>query len=256
MSVVGPKTALVLAFAIAACFAGADQLEKRTEFPIALARLSVVFNNETHAFQHVRIYYDNTTNYVVISPLSAYMVKFTSEGREKSEYPKASQQGYLLSAFEAEQLNQVCKSFIATLDELQGDLQHQQWDRCLYLDAFLPRFLKGYFYLYCAVRNSMTALPIAACVPDTAYEPSIASPQSDERIGRWRSDPQRIIKLRIICEELIYQLKKWQDKELTNKRRDPDTNYGKKMEEAFTLFVKLYFNQDSDVTVPAKGKHL
>jgi hypothetical protein len=247
---------LIAACVLAVWATETGQLEKRTEFPIVLARLSVVFNNETHGFQHVRISYDNTTNYAVISPNSGYMVKFTGEGREKTEYPKGSVQGNRISDFEADQCNQVCKSFVSTLEELQGDLQRKQWDRLLYLDAFLPRFLKGYFYLYCSMRNSMTALPIAACVPDTAYEPSVVSPQSDERVGKWRSDPQRIIKLRIITNELIYQIKKWQEKELQNKKREVDVNYGKKMEQAFTLFVRLYFNQDIDMDMPAMGKHL
>jgi hypothetical protein len=162
----------------------------------------------------------------------------------------------MISDFEADVLNRVCKTMIPTLETFERDLQHERWDKLLYLDSFFPRFLKGFYYLYCAARNSPYALPKSVCIPDSLYDISLTSPKSDERIRMWQTQNNQIIKLRIVSKELVYQIKEWQKQELDNQRRNPEVSSGKKFEEAFTLFVKLYFNVQPLPDIPPEGQHL
>jgi hypothetical protein len=233
---------------------------KRSSFNVPLANLSVSFNDETHVFEKVRVSFgapgDDDNYYCLIAPGADYEIKVSREGRQKFVHNEAPDKAYMISEFEAEVLNKVCKTFVSTLEIFEHDLQHEKWDRLLYLDSYFPRFLRGFYYLYCSARNSPYALPKGICIPDTVYDVSLTSPKSDERIRLWKQTSDNIIKLRIISKELIYQIKDWQDKELDNSKRNIEVSYGKKFEEAFTLFVKIYFNLQPLPDVPRNGEHL
>jgi hypothetical protein len=233
---------------------------KRSSFNVPLANLSVSFNDETHVFEKVRVSFgapgDDDNYYCLIAPGADFEIKVSREGRQKFVHNEAPDKAYMISEFEAEVLNKVCKTFVSTLEIFEHDLQHEKWDRLLYLDSYFPRFLRGFYYLYCSARNSPYALPKGICIPDTVYDVSLTSPKSDERIRLWKQTSDNIIKLRIISKELIYQIKDWQDKELDNSKRNIEVSYGKKFEEAFTLFVKIYFNLQPLPDVPRNGEHL
>jgi hypothetical protein len=233
---------------------------KRSTFNIPLANLSVSFNDATHVFEKVRVSFgtasDDDNYYCLITPGSDFEIKVSKEGRQKFVHNEAPDKAYMISEFEAEVLNKVCKTFIQTLDIFEHDLQHGKWERLLYLDSYFPRFLKGFYFLYCASRSSPYALPKGICIPDSMYDVSLTSTKSDERIRLWRQSPDNIIKLRIISKELIYQIKAWQDKEIGNSKRNIEVSYGKTFEEAFTLFMKIYFNLLPLPDVPREGEHL
>jgi hypothetical protein len=252
--------AIALAAVTAVSLTYAQAPGKRTPFSVPLANLSVSFNDETHVFEKVRVSFgapgDDDNYYCLIAPGADFEVKVSKEGRQKFVHGEAPDKAYMISDFEAEVLNKVCKTFVSTLEIFEKDLQHEKWDRLLYLDSYFPRFLRGFYYLYCSARNSPYALPKGICIPDTVYDVSLTSPKSDERIRLWRQTPDNIIKLRIISKELIYQIKDWQDKELDNSKRNIEVSYGKKFEEAFTLFVKIYFNLQPLPDVPRNGEHL
>jgi hypothetical protein len=77
------------------------------------------------------------------------------------------------------------------------------------------------------------------------------------RIKSWRQKPEYIVKLRIITKELIYQIKDWQKKELDNPGRNVEVASGKKFEEAFSAFVKIYFVIDGPFPqIPSEGEHM
>jgi hypothetical protein len=256
---VSAQAVKAISFAIAAvvCLTHAQSPGKRSSFNVPLANLSVSFNEDTHVFEKVRVSFGNDDNYYcLIAPGADYEIKVTKEGRQKYVHGEAPDKAYMISDFEAEVLNKVCKTFVSTLEIYEKDLQHEKWERLLYLDSYFPRFLKGFYYLYCAARNSPYALPKGICIPDSMYDVSLTSPKSDERIRQWRQSPDNIIKLRIISKELIYQIKDWQDKEIDNSKRNIDVSYGKKFEEAFTLFMKIYFNLTPLPDVPRDGEHL
>jgi hypothetical protein len=239
----------------------ADEPGKRSSFTIPLARLSVSFDERSHVFEKVKVSSggsdDNSSDESwIIAPITDFEIKTTREGRQKFVHVETPDKAFIISDFEAQVLNMVCKSFVNTLEIFEKDLQKRHLDRCLYLDAYFPRFLKGFYYLYCAARNSPYAMPRSACVPDSLFDISLTSPKSDERIKTWQDLPDHIIKLRIITQELIYQTKNWQKKEIDNPSRNVDVPSGKLFEEAFTLFVKVYFNMNPSPEIPREGEHL
>jgi hypothetical protein len=239
---------------------GAEEIGKRSSFSLPFARLSVSFSERTHVFEKVRVSFDSDNDpaeeYYSIEPINDYEIKETRDGRQKSMHLEQPDKAFIISDFEAKILNKVCKSFIATLEIFEKDVHKGHWDRCLYLDSYFPRFLKGFYYLYCAARNSPYAMPKSACIPDSLYDVSLNSPKSDRRVKMWNSKPDHIIKLRIIAKELMYQLKEWQKKELDNPSRNVEVPAGKKVEQAYTLFVKIYFDLAPSPDVPREGEHL
>lgn len=248
---------VVNVLACAALLIHAEEPGKRSSFSVPLANLSVSFNDQTHVFEKVKVSFGDDDSYqALIAPGVDSEIKISRDGRQKFIHPEAPDKAYMLSDFECDVLNRVCKTFVQTLDILEHDLQHERWERLLYLDAFFPRFLKGFYYLYCASRNSPYALPKGICLPDSMYDISLSSLKSDHRINQWRTQPNNIIKLRIISKELIYQIKDWQDKEIDNSKRNSEISYGRKFEEAFTLFMKVYFDLQPLPDVPREGEHL
>jgi hypothetical protein len=250
-------TALMLAFC--ACCQAAE-IGKRSSFSLPFARISVSFDDHTQVFEKVRVSFDSENDpadeFYFIGLTDDSQIKETRSGRQKLLHSEQPDKAYIISDFEAKILTRVCKSFISTLEIFEKDLQREHWGRCLYLDCYFPRFLKGFYYLYCAARNSLYAMPKSACVPDSLYDISLTSPKSDLRIQSWISQPDHLVKLRIITEELIFQLKQWQKKEIDNPSRNPELPAGKKVEQAFTLFMKLYFNLPPSPDVPQEGEHL
>ena len=238
----------------------AEEIGKRSSFSLPLARLSVSFSERTHVFEKVRVSFDSdrdfSNEFYTIEPLNDFEIKDNSDCRQKLVHLEQPDKAYIISDFEARILNKVCKSFISTLEIFEKDLHKEKWNRCLFLDAYFPRFLKGFYYLYCAARNSPYAIPKSATIPDSLYDVSLASPKTDKRINSWKSKPDQIIKLRIISKELIYQLKEWQKKELDNPHRNIEVPAGKKVEQAFTLFIKIYFELVPPPEIPKEGEHL
>jgi hypothetical protein len=230
---------------------------KRSPYAIPLAKLSVCIDENTGRFESVRVVFGNSEDEsFYISPQTDTEIKITKDGRRKYLHGELPDKAFIISDFEAEVINKVCKTLIATLDIFEKDLQHERWDKILYLDSFFPKFLKAFYYLYCAARNSPYALPKSICIPDSLYDISLTSPKSEERIKQWQKEPNHILKLRIVSKELIYQIKEWQKKEIDNSNRNKEISYGKKFEEAFTLFMKVYFNLQPIPTVPQEGEHL
>jgi hypothetical protein len=72
----------------------------------------------------------------------------------------------------------------------------------------------------------------------------------------WQTQNDQLLKLRIVAKELVYEVKEWQKKEIDSPGRNKEISYGKKFEEAYTLFVKLYFNFQPLPEVPKEGEHL
>lgn len=239
----------------------AEEIGKRSSFTIPLARLSVSFDERTHVFEKVKVSPggsdDNSSDDCwIIAPITDFEIRTSRDGRQKFVHAEAPDKAYIISDFEAMVLNKVCKSFTSTLEIFEKDLQKKHWDRCLYLDAYFPRFLKGFYYLYCAARNSPYALPRSACIADSLFDISLTSTKSDERVKNWQQQTDHIIKLRIITKELMYQIKEWGKKEIDNPSRNVEVQAGKVFEEAFTLFIKVYFNMKPSPEVPKEGEHL
>jgi hypothetical protein len=213
-------------------------------FPVPLAKLSPSFDQFDGSLKSVRIQFENEEDYTVLAPYTDYRVRQMPLGKEKIIHPEMEGKAHILSDFEAEQLLRVSDSFTETLEKFDKMLKRKKWGNCLYLDAYFPRFLKGFWYLYNAAR-CRTALKTSALVADSLYELSQNSEKSRARIQAWKRNPDQIIRLRLASEELAYQIKKWQKKELRQSRQKRETASAEKFELAFELFIGIYFNLPS-----------
>lgn len=246
----------IITIFICAFNSGNEELGERSPFQIPLVKMKLAFDKEDHVLKHVQISIDENNEYVLIARSKDIHVINTNQGRKRIEYPESADRAFIITDFEAKHLNKVVKSLILTLDILEKDLKRERWDRCRYLDAYLPKFLNEFYYLVCAARNSQYAMPRIARIPDSEYDVSLKSPKTDARIQMWRKEKDHIIKLRIISKELIFQLKNWQKKELANPTRNLEIAYSAKAEEAYGLFIKIYFNLKPQPEIPDFGDHL
>lgn len=233
-------SAVVLAAVLGVCAQG--QTAPRSAYPVPLVKLSVSFDDETHNLERVRISSDNKSDYVVVTALNDELVRFTRNGREKTVYREVPVTAWHITDFERKQLDEIVQSLVVTLQGLEKDLAKEHFDRVLYLDSFLPRFLRGFYYFTEAIRDGYDPLPRVARIPESAFDVSLNSPKSDERLKKWRSTPQQILKLRIVCKEFAFQLKKWLKSESKNKKTDPARFLNSNTLKAYSLFVRVYFN--------------
>lgn len=214
----------------------------RSAYSVPLLRLSVSFDNETNALQRVRIASDASNDYTIITPLNDERVVYTRKGRETTVYRETWESAWMVTDFEREQLIEVVHSLVQTLEGFERDLARERFDRILYLDAFLPRFLRGFYYLCEAIRNHHDPLPRVTRIPESAYDVSLNSLKSDERITEWRTTHQHIMKLRIVSKEFAYQLDRWARAESRRKKPDPARLFTTETLKAYSLFVRVYFN--------------
>lgn len=225
--------------------AGSDStitLHPRTEFSVDLAKISLSYNKNSGSIERARITFDNTPDQVLITATDDSYIKNTRHGTEKTIYREVPEKACYLTDFEAKQINRVCKTFTPILEEFEKDLKNENWGKCLYLDAYLPRFLRGFYALICLSRNTPEDINKNIRIPENEFDVSLNSPKSDARIDHWRSTPDHVVKLRIAAKELAYQIKLWQKRELQNDNRNPELSFSRKFESAFSLFVRIYFN--------------
>jgi hypothetical protein len=217
------------------------QLQKRTPYDVKLARLSLSFEDHTERIEQVRVSLDGSSDYAIISPTNDEFIKMDRDGREKTVYREALETAWLVSDFEREQLLMVTRGLIEALTQFEHDLQRQRFDKCLYLDGYLPRFLRGYYFLCESIRSNQDALPRVARVPESAFDVSLNSPKSDERISAWNSSAENSIKLRIVTKEFIHHLKLW-EKEFAKSKESQDSLFNNELKKVYSLFIRIYFN--------------
>lgn len=223
-------------------------LMPRESFKFNLAKISLYFPDESQMPEYVRINFDNDNDYVIIAPTDDSYIKNTRKGRERTTYRESFEKAYYLSDFEAKQINLVCKSFVSTLKEFEDNLKNEKWERCLYLDSFFPKFLRGFYFLVCTAKNSLDFLSKESLVSEKDFDVSLKSPKSDIRINHWRKTDDYCVKLRIITNELIYQIEQWQKNELTKKNRNPEVFYITKLDETLKMFINIYFIRSAQIS--------
>ncbi len=246
---------LVLQAVISGDSGAGGSYTKRSSFSVPLAKLSVSFNELDERFEKVRITQLNSDEISEIGRYEDSHITVTRYGKQTKVFKESPSNAHLITDFEAEKLSEVAKTLVSTLKILERDVQRKRWDRLLYLDAYLPRFLRGYYYLYSGALNSMRALPRSCRIPEAAYEVSLQSEKSEQRVNAWRNNPEQALRLRIASKELIYQIKKWQKDELRRPMRS-GMRKGENFENAFNLFVRVYMNRYPIPDLPPKDKHL
>ena len=236
----------ILAFSTALSY-GSDLpqagLESRTPFKIPLAKITIAFDEQTKGYNQVRVSFDESGSYAVIAPGDDKLVKKGKNSDETVTYKEIPEKAYQISDFEAKQIGAVCRTLVPTLGEFENSLKNQAWGIVLFLDAYFPRFLRGFHVMICAAKGSVEALPRSALVSEDDYDVSENSPKSDMRVNMWRSSDDNIMKLRIAARELTHQTKEWQKKELDNSKRNPEFSYSTEFDRAFTAFVKNYLGK-------------
>lgn len=220
-------------------------LEEREPILIPLPHLFVRFDQRTRNLDEVFISYGSEKEGWAIANFDDRYTKYTNKRQIDHVYKEHDNIAYLLSDFEAQQLNKICESFVYTLTLFDRNLQRQRWDRLLYLDGYFPAFFQGFYYVMQAARSSKDFLPPVTCIADSLFDKSVNSPKSDRRIQYWRKNPAHLTKLRIVTKELIFQTCQWQDKELNNPERNGYLNSNIKFKEIYELFIRLYFNLGS-----------
>ncbi|MBN1306278.1 MAG: hypothetical protein JXA18_00065 [Chitinispirillaceae bacterium] len=229
-----------------------ERQAQRIPYPIPLVKLSVMEDAAA-----VRISRPESADYAVVSALDDLAVKSSRHKTERTTYRESPDKAYYLTDFEARQLLLAVKSFVETLEEFEKNLQNGRWGKCLYLDAFLPKFIRGFYLLLGASRNATEGYLKKTRTFEKEFDVSLNSPRSVARVASWRKNPQGILKLRIASKELIFQLKKWEKRELSNPGRNPEIALSLRSEEALDLFVRIYFFSQTPVfcSPPPKGRY-
>lgn len=232
---------------IAVSFSGAQTPIPRQPFTIPLAKLSVAFNESTGDFEKVKISYEGSDDQVIISSFDDQYLKCTRHGINKIQYREPPDRAIFITEFESREIQKVINTLQETLEIFETDLRNEKWEKCVYLDAFLPKFLRGFYFLSCAAQNSTDVLPYEARVPESLFDVSLNSTKSDQRIEYWRTAHDYNVKLRIATKELIYQIKQRQKNKL---QENAEELFDQKFSEAYTLFVLVYFNISSKYIQP------
>ncbi len=227
----------------------------RDPFEIQLANLSATINEKNGECEKVRITYPDSKDQVIITATDDIFIKFTRNGNEKTVYRENINSAYTISAFEAKHLKLVSKSLLTTLEEFEEDLQNNRWGKCLFLDSYFPRFLKGYYYLFCLSMSTSDVLPESVNVADSLYDISLNSDKSDIRLNKWQSTDDYIVKLRIATKELIYQIKLWQQEISKKEKNNSEITVSKEFARSLGLFASIYFNESvQQKKTPATAK--
>lgn len=214
----------------------------RDPFEIQLANLSVAINEESGECERVRITYHDSKDQIIITATDDIFLKFARNGTEKTIYREDINYSFKISNFELKHLKLVSKSLLETLEVFEKDLQNNRWGRCLYLDSYFPRFLKGYYHLFCLSMNTTDVLPESVNVADSLYDVSLNSDKSDLRLYKWKSTNDYIVKLRIATKELIHQIGLWQQEISKKEKNYSEITVSREFARSLGLFANIYFN--------------
>jgi hypothetical protein len=218
-----------------------NQLQKRKPFNIPLPHMTYMYDSAKTSFEIFVAYEGSREGWGIGSGNDRY-VKDTRKLRMDHTYRELPSQAMFISTFEAGVLADVCNRFSETLLMFEKDLKSKRWEKCLFLDAYLPNFLRRFSILMCAGLANRDALPLVTRIDDTLFECSEKSFKSDKRINIWRADSSHYMKLRIASKELAYQLNRWRTNVLLNTERDLWDNKSDDLISMYELFVRLYFN--------------
>jgi hypothetical protein len=218
-------------------------LSTRVEYNLAIPKISIGFDNDASTCSRVRIYFDKEDDFYVITQTDDMFVKVGRNGQEKKIFREPESKAYQLTNFEVEQINKVCKGFISTLEQFEKDLQNENWGKCLYLDAYFPNFLNGFYYMMLMAKAGSDDVPSDARIDEKLYDISLTSSKTEARIRAWCTSMEYIVSLRIAAKELAYELKTWQKKELTNSKREPEFSQDSGVFKSLVFFENLYFNK-------------
>lgn len=219
----------------------APALEPRQPFDIPLALLSIAYA-PNGTVEDVTISYGDNFEAWTIGPGNDRHVKNTRRLQEDRTYKEIPTMAFLLSTFEAGQLDRICTGLVKTLNLFEHDVKRENYDKLRYLDAFFPSFMKGFFHLVRAAYATNNILPPVTDISPALFENSFDSPRTDARIAVWQGSEEHRLKLRIAAKEAACQIALWQKNFLADRKRNPRDVPPDRLCKAWELFVRIYFN--------------
>lgn len=213
------------------------QRYKRIAYDIPLIKLSLK-NNGTA----MRVFKQGNDDYAIIALLDDKYVKNTKKKTMQTVFKESEAYAHYISDFESEHILLATLSLEKTLNNFERYLKQHHWGQCVYLDAFLPRFLHNFYLLIGIAGNRAELYNKYIRLFEDKYEVSLNSQLSDDRIDIWESNEELLMKLRIVSKELAHCLEQWAKKDLSGKKRNPEMLLSHKVEETLNLFIKIYFN--------------
>ncbi|MBN1982792.1 MAG: hypothetical protein JW795_14760 [Chitinivibrionales bacterium] len=232
---------ILIFFQLALTWGQSGATAKRTPFSLPLIKLNLNDDEENRNFKSVRVELRPEEEYALITRINDIHIKNSGKEIHKTIYAEVPEQAQYASQFEVQTLDRVIESLTNTLGTLDILLTKKQWDKCLYLDAFFPRFLQCFYHLNCAIFASKEILPLQAQIADSLFDVSMHSLKSDQRIDRWQGGDASI-KLRIVAKEFSYQLDYWQKRDLEKKQRNRQISMiASPLQNIYVLFIKTYF---------------
>jgi hypothetical protein len=129
------------------CFRG-NTLEKREDFSIPLAKISIGTDSITGEYSRAKVFYTDEKEHAVITGDNDLLIKTTSKGTVKTLYKEGMSGAFQVSDFEAQELAKVCRGFIETLEIFERDLKDAKFGKIRYLDGFFLNFLKILKYCF------------------------------------------------------------------------------------------------------------
>lgn len=188
----------------------------------------------------VILFFEDSRDQVIITTMEDYSVKDSKHGAKKMIFRETAEKAYLISQFEAQQISKVCRTLIKILEAFDESLEKRKWERCLGLDSFLLRFLKGFnFLISCASNNTVMLIP-AKHSPDSIYNISVDLAKLNARTDYWKTDIQNRSKLQVVLKELLYQCRVFH-RDISHYKRNQDILINKGFIEAMDIFIKIYF---------------
>ncbi len=230
-------------FAVFSFLAYSTDLSTRVQYNLAIPKISIGFDKDAKICSRVRIFFDKSDDFYVLTQTDDMFVKVGRNGQEKKIFREPESKAYQLTDFEVAQIDKVCKGFITTLEQFEKDLQNENWGKCLYLDAFFPNFLNGFYYMMLMAKAGSDDVPVDAKIDQKLYDISLTSSKTEARIRAWCTSMEYIVSLRIAAKELAFELKNWQKKELTNSKREPEVSQDSGVFKSLVFFESLYFNK-------------
>jgi hypothetical protein len=188
----------------------------------------------------VTLFFEDSREQAIITTMEDYSTKNSKDGTKKMIFRETAEKAYLISQFEAQQISKVCRTLIKILEAFDESLEKRKWERCLGLDSFLLRFLKGFnFLISCASNNTVMLIP-AKHSPDSIYNISVDLAKLNARTDYWKTDIQNRSKLQVVLKELLYQCRVFH-RDISHYKRNQDILINKGFIEAMDIFIKIYF---------------
>lgn len=188
----------------------------------------------------VRIVLENPHIQVHLTALDDYILEETKNGSQKTLYREQPQTAYFISKFESDNLVTICKYLLPVLENFEKSIRNKKWDQCRKFDVFLYRYIRGLYFAINVSRNHDDSRFQNAYIPDSLFDEAFDEERMYARNQMWQRNRDYTEKLLIVTNELINQIKVWQQ---ISSKLNKDTNIENvAFSSALNIFIKIYYD--------------